>query len=67
VLGLSLDSASPAEEESQSDPRIDALVAEREAARKAKDFETSDRIRDELAAEGVIIVDSAEGPRWSRK
>jgi cysteinyl-tRNA synthetase len=50
----------------ESDPRIDALVAEREAARKRRDFAASDRIRDQLAAEGVTIVDSPQGPRWKR-
>ena len=67
VLGLSLDTAVVEQDAEQSDPRIDALVAERETARKAKDFATSDRIRDELAAEGIVIKDSPDGPRWSRK
>jgi cysteinyl-tRNA synthetase len=53
-------------EAAESDPRIDALVAEREAARKRRDFATSDRIRDQLAAEGVTIVDTPQGPRWKR-
>ncbi|MBM4382722.1 MAG: cysteine--tRNA ligase [Deltaproteobacteria bacterium] len=66
-LGLDLLTAelppAPAEE---SDPRIDALVAEREAARKRRDFATSDRIRDALAAEGVTIVDTPQGAKWRR-
>lgn len=45
---------------------IEALVAERAAARKAKDFAASDRIRDELAAQGVIIEDGPEGATWRR-
>ncbi|NNL65440.1 MAG: cysteine--tRNA ligase, partial [Myxococcales bacterium] len=49
-----------------SDPRIDALVEERQAARKARDFARADAIRDELAAEGIVIEDTAEGPRWKR-
>jgi cysteinyl-tRNA synthetase len=66
-LGLDLLTAEiPAEPESESDPRIDALVAEREAARKRRDFATSDRIRAQLAAEGVTIVDTPQGPRWKR-
>ena len=56
----------PDADESGSDPRIDALVAEREAARAAKDFATSDRIRDELAAEGIELVDTPTGPTWRR-
>jgi cysteinyl-tRNA synthetase len=65
-LGLDLLTAEVPAEASESDPRIDALVAEREAARRLKDFATSDRIRDQLAAEGIAIVDSPQGPRWKR-
>ena len=57
----------PDADESGSDPRIDALVAERQAARDAKDFATSDRIRDELAAEGIELVDTPTGPTWRRR
>jgi cysteinyl-tRNA synthetase len=44
--------------------RIDALVAERSAARQAKNFKESDRIRDELAAMGVVLKDSKDGTTW---
>jgi cysteinyl-tRNA synthetase len=44
--------------------RIDALVAERNAARQAKNFKESDRIRDELAAMGVVLKDSKDGTTW---
>ena len=44
--------------------KIEALVAERTAARARKDFKESDRIRDELAAMGVAIKDSKEGTTW---
>jgi cysteinyl-tRNA synthetase len=50
----------------ESDPRIDALVQERTAAKKAKNFAEADRIRDELKAEGITIIDTPEGPKWSR-
>jgi len=43
---------------------IENLLAKRADARKRKDFATSDRIRDELAARGVIIEDGAQGVRW---
>ncbi len=65
-LGLDLLSGEVPAELSESDPRIDALVAERQAARARKDFAASDRIRDQLAAEGVTILDTPEGPRWKR-
>ena len=48
------------------DAEIDALVAERSAARKAKDFKRSDEIRDMLAARGILIEDTPQGPRWKR-
>ena len=44
--------------------QIDGLIAARAAARARKDFQESDRIRDELAAMGVVIKDSKEGTTW---
>jgi cysteinyl-tRNA synthetase len=44
--------------------KIDALISDRTAARARKDFKESDRIRDELAAMGVVIKDSKEGTTW---
>jgi cysteinyl-tRNA synthetase len=43
---------------------VDALIADRAAARARKDFKESDRIRDELAAMGIVIKDSKEGTTW---
>jgi cysteinyl-tRNA synthetase len=65
-LGLDLQAAIPRSQIAESDPRIDGLVAEREAARARRDFAESDRIRDLLAAEGVAIEDTPDGPRWRR-
>jgi cysteinyl-tRNA synthetase len=61
-LGIGLDSAGP------DDAEIEAIIAERQAARKRRDFAASDRIRDELAGRGVILEDSRDGTvRWKRK
>jgi cysteinyl-tRNA synthetase len=47
------------------DPKqIDGLIADRTAARARKDFGESDRIRDQLAAMGVVIKDSKDGTTW---
>jgi cysteinyl-tRNA synthetase len=44
--------------------QVDGLISARAAARARKDFGESDRIRDELAAMGVVIKDSKEGTTW---
>ena len=46
--------------------RVDALVAERDRARADRDFATADRIRDELAADGIVVEDSPSGTTWHR-
>jgi cysteinyl-tRNA synthetase len=62
ALGIGQDSAGP------SDAEIEALVAERQAARKRRDFAASDRVRDQLAGLGIILEDSRDGGvRWKRK
>lgn len=68
VLGLRLGEAvaSSNGEEWGRDPRIDGMLQERQAARANKDWATADRIRDELAAEQIEIVDSPDGSRWRR-
>ena len=50
-----------------SDAEIEALVAERTQAKKARNFARADAIRVELTAKGVVIEDSKEGVRWKRK
>jgi cysteinyl-tRNA synthetase len=44
--------------------QVDGLISDRTAARARKDFKESDRIRDELAAMGVVIKDSKDGTTW---
>ena len=52
--------------EAGDDARLDALLEERAAARAARDFARADAIRDELAAEGILIEDGPGGARWRR-
>ena len=47
------------------DGTIKLALSQREAARTRKDFESSDAIRDGLTALGIVIEDTAQGPRWS--
>jgi cysteinyl-tRNA synthetase len=61
ALGFGSEASGPSDEE------INALVAKRVAAKKNKNFAESDRIRDELAAHGIILEDTREGVRWKRK
>jgi cysteinyl-tRNA synthetase len=49
-----------------TDAQIDALITARTAARKAKEWKESDRIRDELSALGVVLEDAAQGTTWRR-
>ena len=48
------------------DARIQALVDERGAAKKSRDFARADAIRDQLAAEGIALEDTPQGVRWKR-
>ncbi len=52
---------------SLSDQEIEELIAKREAARRARDFKTSDAIRGQLADAGIIVEDTKDGVRWKRK
>ncbi|SFK72747.1 cysteine--tRNA ligase [Lysobacter sp. cf310] len=49
------------------DARIQALIDERSAAKKNRDFARSDAIRDQLAGEGILLEDTPQGVRWVRK
>jgi cysteinyl-tRNA synthetase len=48
------------------EPAVAALLADRAAAREARDFAASDRLRDELAGHGVTVEDTRDGQRWRR-
>ena len=48
------------------DGDIEALIAQRQAARKAKDFARADQIRNELLEKGIILEDTREGVKWKR-
>ena len=49
------------------DSEIQALIDERQEARRRRDFARADEIRDELAARGIILEDTKDGVRWKRK
>ncbi len=53
-------------QEEDLDVEIEQKIAERQAARKAKDFVRADAIRDELLAKGIILEDTREGVKWKR-
>jgi cysteinyl-tRNA synthetase len=48
----------------EAGPLIDALLADRLAARQVRDFDRADALRDGIAGAGVIIMDTPEGPTW---
>jgi cysteinyl-tRNA synthetase len=49
------------------DGEVEALIAERTAAKKARDFARADQLRQELLAQGIILEDTKSGIRWKRK
>lgn len=54
-------------EEASLDADVESLIEQRQAARASKDWAESDRIRDELLAQGIVLEDGADGVSWHRK
>jgi len=54
------------EEEGKLDSEIEALIEERQKARKAKNYAEADRIRDKLKSMGIILEDTPQGVKWKR-
>jgi cysteinyl-tRNA synthetase len=47
------------------DALVERLIAERQEARRSRDWAGADRVRDELAAAGIVLTDTGNGTRWS--
>lgn len=62
VLGIDI-----TENKGSLDDDIEALINERQDARKAKDFKRADEIRDELKSRGIILEDTKDGVKWHRE
>lgn len=55
------------DEEESLDAEIEALITERQQARKERNFQRADEIRDQLLARGIVLEDTPQGVRWKRK
>ncbi len=66
VLSLGLELAWAKEAPVEVDDAIDTLLQERAEAKKAKNFQRADEIRDTLQAQGIEIIDTPQGSKWKR-
>jgi cysteinyl-tRNA synthetase len=57
----------PVDERGEPDAEIDSLVAQRNEARRSRNFAESDRLRKELLDRGILIEDTREGTKWRRR
>ena len=61
VLGLLYDKS-----EDDLDAKVEEMITKRQEARKAKNWAEADRIRDELKAMGIVLMDTKQGVQWKR-
>ena len=61
ICGLIVEKA-----EENLDEQVEALIAERQAARKEKNFARADEIRNQLTEMGIVLEDTREGVKWHR-
>ena len=55
------------EEEGVLDAEIEEKIKQRTQARKEKNFQLADAIRDELKAKGIVLIDTPDGTRWKQE
>jgi len=67
VLGLQTSSEATTETQNLDDATIENLIQQRIEARKAKNYAEGDRIRDELKAQGIVLIDKPGGTDWHRE
>lgn len=68
ILGLraAMDHAQAAGQDDELASYVEEKIAERQAARKARDFAKADAIRDELKAKGIVLEDTRDGVKWKK-
>ena len=67
VLALGIASAEPQRLDPEFEARVQALIDQREQARRARDYARADEIRNQLRELGVALEDTPAGPRWKKK